>query len=175
MKKAHVTHPELKCTFCLDILGVKKNPNGASYTQLGVVTKGTIIEVRVRCCWPGSLHWAWACCKFPWRCCAGERERAGPGHARRQGRVGQVRAGEQRPRLCVLAVLHLHQCVAPAGGKHCSAECPGRCRAAVIASAKGNPVLSCSRARCLTGIGRAGRKVTNNPECDGVINAVLLV
>lgn len=25
-KKAHVTHPELKTTFCLDILGVKKNP-----------------------------------------------------------------------------------------------------------------------------------------------------
>ncbi len=46
MKKAHVTHPELKCTFCLDILGVKKNPNGASYTQLGVVTKGTIVEAR---------------------------------------------------------------------------------------------------------------------------------
>ncbi|KAK9835212.1 hypothetical protein WJX81_006063 [Elliptochloris bilobata] len=47
MNKAHVTHPELKCTFCLDILGVKKNPNGASYTQLGVITKGTIIEVNV--------------------------------------------------------------------------------------------------------------------------------
>lgn len=46
MKKAHVTHPELKCTFCLDILGVKKNPNGTSYTQLGVITKGTVIEVR---------------------------------------------------------------------------------------------------------------------------------
>ena len=25
-KKAHVTHPELKTTFCLDIIGVKKNP-----------------------------------------------------------------------------------------------------------------------------------------------------
>jgi ribosome biogenesis protein NSA2 len=25
-KKAHITHPELKTTFCLDILGVKKNP-----------------------------------------------------------------------------------------------------------------------------------------------------
>ena len=47
MKKAHVTHPELKATFCLDILGVKKNPNGASYTQLGVITKGTVIEVNV--------------------------------------------------------------------------------------------------------------------------------
>lgn len=108
MKKAHVTHPELKCTFCLDILGVKKNPNGASYTQLGVVTKGTIIEVRGLCCWPGGLHWVWTCCNFPLRCCAGERERAGPGHARRQGRVGQVRAGEEGLRHFVIASLHLH-------------------------------------------------------------------
>lgn len=45
MKKAHVTHPELKCTFCLEIIGVKKNPNGQTYTTLGVVTKGTVIEV----------------------------------------------------------------------------------------------------------------------------------
>lgn len=45
--KAHVTHPELKCTFYLDILGVKKNPQGAFYSSLGVLTKGTIIEVNV--------------------------------------------------------------------------------------------------------------------------------
>ena len=45
MNKAHVTHPELKCTFCLGIIGVKKNPNGQTYTSLGVMTKGTIIEV----------------------------------------------------------------------------------------------------------------------------------
>ena len=45
MNKAHVTHPELKCTFCLNILSVKKNPSGATYTQLGVLTKGTVIEV----------------------------------------------------------------------------------------------------------------------------------
>ncbi|MBA0857048.1 hypothetical protein Goshw_006726, partial [Gossypium schwendimanii] len=45
--KAHVTHPELKCTFNLDIIGVKKNPNGPMYTSLGVMTKGTIIEVNV--------------------------------------------------------------------------------------------------------------------------------
>ena len=63
MKRAHVTHPELKCTFCLDILGVKKNPNGASYTQLGVVTKGTIIEVRQPLTfWP----WARTCCQPGW-------------------------------------------------------------------------------------------------------------
>jgi len=46
-KKAHVTHPELKSTFFLDILGVKKNPQSATYTSLGVITKGTIIEVNV--------------------------------------------------------------------------------------------------------------------------------
>jgi ribosome biogenesis protein NSA2 len=46
-KKAHVTHPELKVTFCLDIIGVKKNPQSPLYTQLGVMTKGTIIEVNV--------------------------------------------------------------------------------------------------------------------------------
>jgi len=47
MTKAHVTHPELKATFCLEILGVKKNPNGPMYSSLGVITKGTIIEVNV--------------------------------------------------------------------------------------------------------------------------------
>lgn len=87
-KKAHVTHPELKVTtnmhqsllpvmglslslcvasvahflfvslfllnflpfqvtFCLDIIGVKKNPQSPLYTQLGVMTKGTVIEVNV--------------------------------------------------------------------------------------------------------------------------------
>jgi len=43
--KAHVTHPELKCTFNLEIIGVKKNPNGPMYTSLGVITRGSIIEV----------------------------------------------------------------------------------------------------------------------------------
>eukprot|EP00005_Dracoamoeba_jomungandri_P001988 CAMPEP_0174250024 /NCGR_PEP_ID=MMETSP0439-20130205/332_1 /TAXON_ID=0 /ORGANISM="Stereomyxa ramosa, Strain Chinc5" /LENGTH=260 /DNA_ID=CAMNT_0015329993 /DNA_START=78 /DNA_END=860 /DNA_ORIENTATION=- len=46
-KKAHVTHPELKTTFHLDIIGVKKNPSSPLYTSLGVVTKGTILEVNV--------------------------------------------------------------------------------------------------------------------------------
>jgi len=46
-KKAHVTHPELKTTFYLDIVGVKKNPQSTLYTSLGVITKGTIIEVNV--------------------------------------------------------------------------------------------------------------------------------
>ena len=46
-KKAHVTHPELKTTFHLDILGVKKNPQSSTYTSLGVITKGTVIEVNV--------------------------------------------------------------------------------------------------------------------------------
>uniref|UniRef100_A0A8H8CPG4 Ribosome biogenesis protein NSA2 homolog n=1 Tax=Psilocybe cubensis TaxID=181762 RepID=A0A8H8CPG4_PSICU len=46
-KKANVTHPDLKATFQLQILGVKKNPQSPMYTQLGVMTKGTVIEVNV--------------------------------------------------------------------------------------------------------------------------------
>jgi ribosome biogenesis protein NSA2 len=46
-KKAHVTHPELKATFCLPILGVKKNPSSPLHTTLGAITKGTVIEVNV--------------------------------------------------------------------------------------------------------------------------------
>lgn len=46
-KKAHVTHPELKTTFCLSIIGVKKNPSSQMFTQLGVITRGTVIEVNV--------------------------------------------------------------------------------------------------------------------------------
>jgi ribosome biogenesis protein NSA2 len=45
--KAHITHPELQATFHLEILGVKKNPQGPLNTQLGVMTKGTVIEVNV--------------------------------------------------------------------------------------------------------------------------------
>ncbi|MDI1491458.1 MAG: Ribosome biogenesis protein [Ramalina farinacea] len=46
-KKASVSHPELKVTVQLPILGVKKNPQNPMYTQLGVLTKGTIVEVNV--------------------------------------------------------------------------------------------------------------------------------
>eukprot|EP00299_Pterocystis_sp_00344_P005795 c17531_g1_i1.p1 GENE.c17531_g1_i1~~c17531_g1_i1.p1 ORF type:complete len:276 (-),score=58.01 c17531_g1_i1:161-943(-) len=46
-KKANVTHPELQTTFQLDILGVKKNPQGRTWTELGVITKGSVIEVNV--------------------------------------------------------------------------------------------------------------------------------
>jgi len=45
--KAHVTHPELKATFHLPIIGVKRNPSSSLYTQLGVITKGTVVEVNV--------------------------------------------------------------------------------------------------------------------------------
>merc|ERR1719213_1456949 len=45
-KKAHVTHPELQTTFHLEIIGVKKNPQSPMYTSLGVITKGTIVEVN---------------------------------------------------------------------------------------------------------------------------------
>lgn len=46
-KKANVTHPELGVTVSLPILSVKKNPQSPMYTQLGVLTKGTVIEVNV--------------------------------------------------------------------------------------------------------------------------------
>ncbi|KAL2867109.1 rRNA-processing protein NSA2 [Aspergillus lucknowensis] len=46
-KKANVTHPEMAVTVQLPILSVKKNPQNPLYTQLGVLTKGTIIEVNV--------------------------------------------------------------------------------------------------------------------------------
>lgn len=55
-KKAHVTHPELQATFCLDLLGVKKNPSSQMYTQLGVITKGTVIEVRLHGLAPSSTR-----------------------------------------------------------------------------------------------------------------------
>lgn len=38
---------DLKATFQLAIIGIKKNPQSPMYTQLGVITKGTIIEVNV--------------------------------------------------------------------------------------------------------------------------------
>ena len=41
------TLADLKATFQLQILGVKKNPQSPMYTQLGVMTKGTVIEVNV--------------------------------------------------------------------------------------------------------------------------------
>lgn len=38
---------DLKATFQLQILAVKKNPQSPMYTQLGVLTKGTVIEVNI--------------------------------------------------------------------------------------------------------------------------------
>lgn len=46
-KKANVTHPELKTTLLFDILAVKKNPQSSLYTNLGIITKGAILEVNV--------------------------------------------------------------------------------------------------------------------------------
>lgn len=46
-KKANVTHPELAVTVQLPIISVKKNPQSPTYTALGVLTRGTIIEVNV--------------------------------------------------------------------------------------------------------------------------------
>lgn len=42
-----VTHPELGVTVQLPIISVKKNPQNPLYTQLGVLSKGTVLEVNV--------------------------------------------------------------------------------------------------------------------------------
>lgn len=47
LTKAHVSHPELKTTFNLPILSVKRNPHSDIFTSLGVLSKGTIVEVNV--------------------------------------------------------------------------------------------------------------------------------
>jgi ribosome biogenesis protein NSA2 len=44
---ARFSSPEMAVTVQLPILSVKKNPQNPLYTQLGVLTKGTIIEVNV--------------------------------------------------------------------------------------------------------------------------------
>ncbi|KAK6841950.1 ribosome biogenesis protein n [Apiospora arundinis] len=46
-KRTHCTHPTLGVTVQLPIISVKKNPSNPLYTQLGVLTKGTILEVNV--------------------------------------------------------------------------------------------------------------------------------
>lgn len=48
MKYANVTHQQLGKTVKCKIISVKKNPQGAINTGLGVLTKGTIIEVNVQ-------------------------------------------------------------------------------------------------------------------------------
>jgi ribosome biogenesis protein NSA2 len=47
MTVANVTHPGLKTSHVLEILTVRSNPNGHMFTRLGVITKGTVIEVDI--------------------------------------------------------------------------------------------------------------------------------
>ncbi|KUI70596.1 Ribosome biogenesis protein nsa2 [Cytospora mali] len=46
-KQVNLTHPTLGVTIRAPIISVKKNPQNSLYTQLGVLTKGTVIEVNV--------------------------------------------------------------------------------------------------------------------------------
>ncbi|KRH93332.1 tgf beta-inducible nuclear protein 1 [Pseudoloma neurophilia] len=46
-KNAHVSHPDMKVTFNLPIISIKTNPHSRLYSSLGVLTRGTIIEVNV--------------------------------------------------------------------------------------------------------------------------------
>ena len=45
-KKANVVHKELGVTVQLPIIGVKKNPQNPMSTQLGVLSRGTVLEVN---------------------------------------------------------------------------------------------------------------------------------
>ncbi|KAG2049272.1 hypothetical protein BDR06DRAFT_1068946, partial [Suillus hirtellus] len=46
-KNANITHHNLKATFWLQVLVVRKNPQSPTYTQLRVSIKGTVINVNV--------------------------------------------------------------------------------------------------------------------------------
>ncbi|KAL1425269.1 hypothetical protein MTO96_019417 [Rhipicephalus appendiculatus] len=56
-KKAHVTHPELKATFCLPIIGVKKNPSSPLYSQLGGDHEGNGDRSERQRTWSGDAGW----------------------------------------------------------------------------------------------------------------------
>jgi ribosome biogenesis protein NSA2 len=96
-KKAHVTHPELKATFQLPIISVKKNPQNPLYTQLGVITKGTVLEVNGKfsikqtgCVWTclcRDINNKSLCSFRTWSC-----------YYRRQSCLGQIRTGHQQSR-----------------------------------------------------------------------------
>lgn len=79
-KEANVTHPELKTTFKLPILSVKKNPQSNTYTSLGVITKGKDMKYfRISI---GSK-------------CFG----TGAGNTDRESSLVQVRAGDEQSRI----------------------------------------------------------------------------
>ena len=91
-RKAHVTHPELKTTFHLPIIGVKRNPSSAMYTSLGVITKGTIIEVNI-----SELGMVTAGGKVVWGKYAQVRREGGIIHRIQRGRVNR---GNRLPYFC---------------------------------------------------------------------------
>jgi len=64
MSKANVTHPELMITFQLEIIKVNNNPSGNLYTKLGIITRGTIIEVNVSELGLLTISGKIICCKF---------------------------------------------------------------------------------------------------------------
>ena len=94
-KRANVTHPEMKTTFCLPIIGVKKNPSSPLYTSLGVITKGTIIEASGVVLGPfhdpsSPSH------SYLNSYSIGECERSWFGDSWREGGVGEVRSSDQQ-------------------------------------------------------------------------------
>lgn len=58
-RDANVTHPELKTTFKLPMLSVKKNPQSNTYTSLGVITKGNYPSIQELSSKLTFLNWVW--------------------------------------------------------------------------------------------------------------------
>ncbi len=90
-KKANITHPTLNVTVQLPILGVKKNPSNPLYTQLGVLTKGTMYVPSIHPSPPAgpflttSQH-------------RGQRLRSRYCHSLGQDCLGPLRADHKQPR-----------------------------------------------------------------------------
>ena len=141
-----MTHPELKATFCLPILGVKKNPSSPLYTTLGVITKGTVVEVNV-----SEL-----------------------GLVTQGGKVIWGECNCLRLRLTHSVLLLVCACllmIADGYYRSSSFKYDGPCALFKLRWSSCGVALS-YQSFCVSG---KYAQVTNNPENDGCINAVLLV
>ena len=94
MKKAHVTHPELKATFCVPIIGVKKNPSSPMYTNLGVITKvgRKILDLFILHAVVLTFY-----TNFAGHSLGGQYQWAGPGDQWREGGVGEICPSYKQP------------------------------------------------------------------------------
>ena len=81
-----------QATFQLEILGVKKNPQSTVYTSLGVITKGTVLEVNV-----SELGLVTNTGKVVWGTRASPLHGSGSGGLTRDAGRRQIRPGNKQP------------------------------------------------------------------------------